>query len=630
MNEQLKIIISAEVGKLKQGVKEAQGAVSTFKNEVSKHKKDIQKAWTTVGEGAVKASKAILTGVAGATTALVALAASTKEYRTEQAKLTTAFETAGASADTAKQTYNDLFRVIGDSGVATEAAGHLAQLTTNEKDLAEWTNICQGVYATFGDSIPIEGLTEAANETAKVGAVTGSLADALNWAGISEDDFNEKLAATNSEAEREQLIRETLNGLYSEAAATYEETAADVLAQNEAQASLEQTLADLGEALQPVVTMFTQFASDALEVAEPYIKDFAEKYMPDIKDAMEGMSSALEPIAAFLAEHWQTIVTIGGIILGIAAAYKIYSAVMAAHTAITTVHTAVTKVATAVQAAFAAVNWAAVGPILLVVAAIAAVIAIIVLCVKHWDEIKEKVTEVVGNIKEKVSEGFGKVVGKFQELKDNATQKISDFKTNVSNKFGEIKESMSTKIQEAKDKVLGIFTNLKGDIQTKIYAIRDKVKDVFVKVKGFITNPIETAKNTVYNLIEKIKGFFDFEWELPKLKMPSITITGKFSLSPLQVPKFSISWNEMGGIFDKPTLFSYGNSLQGLGENGAEAVVPLEKNTKWLDKIADKLAQKQGTTPIILQVDGKTFAQISVESINELTRQTGNLPLKLA
>ncbi len=88
--------------------------------------------------------------------------------------------------------------------------------------MSEWTTICEGVYATFGASLPIEGLTEAANETAKVGTVTGTLADALNWAGISEDAFNEKLAACNTEAEREALIRQTLNGAYAEAAAGYE------------------------------------------------------------------------------------------------------------------------------------------------------------------------------------------------------------------------------------------------------------------------------------------------------------------------------------------------------------------------------------------------------------------------
>ena len=171
-----------------------------------------------------------MTAIAGAATALLALSASTAEYRNNQAKLATAFETAGGSATVAKDTYNDLYRVLGDGGKATEAAGHLAKLTTEEKALNEWTTICQGVYATFGDSLPVEGLTEAANETAKVGTVTGTLADALNWAGVSEDAFNEKLAACNTEAEREKLIRETLNGLYNDAASKYEVNNAAVLA----------------------------------------------------------------------------------------------------------------------------------------------------------------------------------------------------------------------------------------------------------------------------------------------------------------------------------------------------------------------------------------------------------------
>ena len=92
----------------------------------------------------------------------------------------------------------------------------------------------------------------------------------------------------------------------------------------------------------------------------------------------------------------------------------------------------------------------------------------------------------------------------------------------------------------------------------------------------------------------------------------------------------------MGGVFDSPTLFEYGNGrLGGLGEDGAEAVVPLERNTAWLDRIAEMLNEKMGggnngPCNIILQVDGKTFGQISVDSINDLTRQTGSLPLKLA
>ena len=114
------------------------------------------------GHAAVVALKAVVGAAVAVAGALLGAAITSKEFATEQAKLVTAFETAGASAETAKQTYNDLFRFMGESDTAVEAANHLAQLTTNEQELAEWTSICQGVYATFGDSLPIESLTEAA------------------------------------------------------------------------------------------------------------------------------------------------------------------------------------------------------------------------------------------------------------------------------------------------------------------------------------------------------------------------------------------------------------------------------------------------------------------------------------
>lgn len=158
--------------------------------------------------GTVKVAGGAAIAVGGAA---VAAANSTREYRVEMGKLTTAFQTSGHSADSAKKTYSDLESILGDSGQAVEAANHLAVLTDNQKDLDTWTNICTGVFATFGDSLPIEGLTEAANETAKVGQVTGPLADALNWAGVSEDEFNKKLATCSTEQERQKLIMDVIH-----------------------------------------------------------------------------------------------------------------------------------------------------------------------------------------------------------------------------------------------------------------------------------------------------------------------------------------------------------------------------------------------------------------------------------
>lgn len=651
MNEQLKIIISAEVDKLKSGVQDAKKEVGNFKQQVQEASKNVDINFKKVGEGIKNAAKKIAVGVAGAGTALLALGASTKDYRAEQAKLTSAFETAGASADTAKQVYNDLYRVLGESDVSVEAANHLAQLTTSQKDLSEWTTICQGIYATFGDSLPIEGLTEAANETAKTASVTGSLADALNWAGISEDEFNAQLAACNSEAEREQLIRETLIGTYDKAAAAYEKNAAEVLKQNEAQAKLQDSLAKLGAVVAPIVTTFTQFATEALAVVVPYIQQLAEKYGPQLKETLQGIGEFIKPIGEFLMAHLPAVATIAGIIMGIAAAYQVYSAAMTVCSTIKAAYTKVTALATAAQTAFAAANIAALAPILAVVAAIAAVVAIIVLCIKHWDKIKEAVGKAWDFIKEKTKAAVDAVVKfftgmkdsilnkaeeiksavaeKFESIKNAISEKVQAAKEAVVNKFSEIKTGISQKIQSAKTAAVEGFSNMKSGVIEKVTGIVSGVKTKFGEIKSGITEKIEGARDAVKNAIEKIKGFFDFKWELPKIKLPHFSISGKFSLNPPQIPKFSVSWYKLGGVFDSPTLFPYGGSIGGLGEDGAEAVVPLEKNTQWLDRIAEKLASKQSSTPVILQVDGKTWAKTTIKTVNELTKQTGSLGLIL-
>ena len=180
---------------------QAQKAIDETTTKADSGSKKTDSAFKKIGESAVKIGKAVFTAGAALGGAWIAAIEGSREYRTEMGKLDTAFQTNGHSSEAAKKTYQDLQAVLGDTDVSVEAANHLAVMTDNEKDLQTWTDICTGVFATFGDSLPIEGLTEAANETAKVGQVTGPLADALNWAGISEDEFNEKLAKCSGEQE---------------------------------------------------------------------------------------------------------------------------------------------------------------------------------------------------------------------------------------------------------------------------------------------------------------------------------------------------------------------------------------------------------------------------------------------
>lgn len=124
----------------------------------------------------------------------------------------------------------------------------LAKLVQNQKDVSKWTRIAAGVNGTFGDSLPIEGFIEATNETAKVGKVTGVLADALNWVGISEDAMNAKLSALGTEEERNALLMQTLSGAYDEAADSFYRNNAEMVRTRQTEAQLTATLAKLGSA----------------------------------------------------------------------------------------------------------------------------------------------------------------------------------------------------------------------------------------------------------------------------------------------------------------------------------------------------------------------------------------------
>ena len=287
-------------------------------DDTSKKLKSSKVDWESVGETVGKAGKAIGAAcaamgaaIAAAGAAFFGLAEETREARENMGKLETSFTTAGHSAEDAKNTYTELYGVLGDDGQATEAAAHLAKLTTNEKELSDWTNICTGVYATFGDSLPIEGLTEAANETAKTGSITGNLADALNWAGVSEDDFQASLDACTSEQERQALITSTLNGLYSEAADKYREVNGDIIDAQKATANLNSAMAALGAIAEPIITKLKQLAAELLQEITPFVEligkgltgalSGAESAAADFTDGLLGMVTfAIEKLTEML------------------------------------------------------------------------------------------------------------------------------------------------------------------------------------------------------------------------------------------------------------------------------------------------------------------------------------------
>jgi phage-related protein len=116
------------------------------------------------------------------------------------------------------------------------------------------------------------------NETAKTGALTGGLADALNWAGVNEEKFQEQLDACNTEQERAALITSTLNSLYSETAAAYKETNAEVIRANQANEEWMASLAGVGGAIEPILTDIKMMGATLLSDAVPSVQALADAF----------------------------------------------------------------------------------------------------------------------------------------------------------------------------------------------------------------------------------------------------------------------------------------------------------------------------------------------------------------
>ena len=276
---------------------EANKAITDTTKKGEEAGKKLKNAFSNIGKFAKTAGTAIVTAGTAIAGAMVSLADNTRDYRTEMAKLDTAFVTNGHSSKTAKETYKSLQAVLGETDQAVEAANHLAVLCSTQEELQKWTDICTGVYATFGASLPIEGLTEAANETAKTGEVTGSLADALNWAGINEEQFNMTLAACSSEQERQCAIMNTLSAAYKEASDQFKKTNEKIMDSNRAHDNLNAAMAKLGDAAEPAVTMVINAVAKLAEKALPLVEGITTAVLA-LGDAWVALKEKMTDIAA--------------------------------------------------------------------------------------------------------------------------------------------------------------------------------------------------------------------------------------------------------------------------------------------------------------------------------------------
>lgn len=251
---------------------------------------------------------AIVGACANAISSLFGLAESTKEFRTEMAKLESAFDSAGLGADLATKSYDTLYSVLGDTGKATEASMLIAQIAKDEQDLDKWNRVLVGTWAKYGDSIPTEGLAEGISATSAMSSVQGVLADALEWQGINLDDYNAKLGTMSTAEERAAYIQETLTGLYGESADAYRENNAALIEENNAANELAKTQAALGETIAPITAKLTELKTQGLQWLIDTGLPAAQEGFTWIKDNLPTVGIVIGGVtAAIIAQKTATV-----------------------------------------------------------------------------------------------------------------------------------------------------------------------------------------------------------------------------------------------------------------------------------------------------------------------------------
>lgn len=209
--------------------------------------------------------------------------------------------------------------------------------------------------------------------------------------------------------------------------------------------------------------------------------------------------------------------------------------------------------------------------------------------VEIWEGLKAAVKGAVENVKNSISATLEAiktiVITIWNAIKTATSAAWNAIKTATSTVWNGIKTTITTVVNAVKSFVSSAFNAVKTTVSNVFEGIKSKTVSTWNAIKEAIMKPINAAKDAVKKAIDTMKSIISgAKFNFPKIKLPHFSISGKFSLNPPEIPKFSVDWYKTGGVFDRPTI------LSGLGEDGAEAIVPLERNTKWIQRVADELA----------------------------------------
>ena len=588
----------------------ARAEIDRYIERARESESETSDAFGKIGKAAGTIAKGI--GMAGVAIggAFIGAVEGTREYRAEMGLLESAFQTSGHSSEAAKNTYSALNAVLGDTGQAVEASQHLALIADNEKELSELTGILTGVYATFGESLPLEGLAEGINHSAALGEVQGSLADALEWSGITVDDFNDKLAKLKTEEERQDLIVKTLKGTYSEASVQYKETNKDIIASRQAQERLTDAMAEVGRVGEPIMTAFRNIAASLAENLAPALETGIEKF----KAMVEWIRTNQDTVHSWVGVILGATTAIGAFVLIIS-----WGKIMAAAAnAIRVVRTAMLGLNAVLLA----------NPVGLVIAALAGLVAAFVYLwnnvegfrkfwINAWNTIKKYSSDAWKAIKKYAVDAWNGIKNAW----NGVTKWFQGIWSGIKKAFSATTSWFSSLFKKAWNGVKSAWSSTKSFFS----GIWTGIKNTFSSVGSWFGSKFRSAMSAIKNAFSGWGSFFSGLWSKVKSKFGSIgssigTAMGNAvkkgmngALSKVEsainkgiglinsairlanklpgidvgtVGKISLPRLAKGGVLEKGQI----GLLEG---SGAEAVVPLENNRAWLSRVAEELNELQ-------------------------------------
>lgn len=234
-----------------------------------------------------------------------------------------------------------------------------------------------------------------------------------------------------------------------------------------------------------------------------------------------------------------------------------------------------------------------------------------------WDGIKAIFAPVGKWFGDKFTEAKKAIETAFSKIGSWFGQRWGDIK----NAFSQVGSWFSTTFKTGYTNATNAFSGIRGFFKSKWTDIKSVFSDIGSWFGSKFKTGMDAARNAVSRGVGVLKGLMKFKWSLPKLKLPHLSISGGFGINPPRVPKFGIRWYQRGGVFNNPSII-------GVGENGREAVMPLEKNTGWISELAGKIESlmgtgNNGTNHIVVNVAGKNMYDEVIDYINNKSRMHG-------